>query len=149
LKVILKEDVKGLGKKDEMVNASTGYAKNFLFPKGFAIEANVANINEIDLKNKAGKAKKDKEVQEARNLKEKFKEFEVVIKAKAGDSEKLFGSVTSKDIAEKLEEIYKIKIDKKKILLDEAIKSTGVKHVDVKLYPKIIAKLKVKIEKVQ
>jgi large subunit ribosomal protein L9 len=147
MKVILKSDVKGLGKKDDMVNASVGYAKNYLFPRNLAVEANVANMNEMDQKKKANKAKKDNELKDAKELKDKIKSLEIIIKAKAGEGERLFGSITAKDIAETLESSNGIKIDKKKILLKEAIKSIGYTTVDIKLYPKVIAKLKVKIEK--
>ncbi|MEN8904665.1 MAG: 50S ribosomal protein L9 [Clostridiales bacterium] len=147
MKVILKDDVQGLGKKDDMVNAKNGYAKNYLFPKGLAIEANLSNLNDVKQKNKASKAKKDSEIQEAKALKEQFKKYEITIKSKAGEGNKLFGSVTNKDIAEKLLEVYKVKVDKKKVLMNEGIKSLGDVTVDIKLYPKIIAKLKVKIER--
>jgi large subunit ribosomal protein L9 len=146
LKVILKEDVKGLGKKDEMVNAKDGYARNFLFPKGLAVEANPKNLNEMNVKNKSKETKQEMAVGGAKKMAEKISNVLLTIKAKAGEKEKLFGSITSSDIAEVLLKEHKLKIDKKKIVLSEPIKSLGDKEVDIKLYTGVTAKLKIKIE---
>lgn len=146
MKIILKQDVKGLGKAGSMVNASDGYARNFLIPKGLAVEATAANINEMESKKEAERKKSERELAAAKGLAEKIKSIVLVIKAKTGENGKLFGSITSKDIAEKLKSNYKIEIDKKKIELDEAIKSTGNFEVEIKLYPGVNSKLTVKVE---
>lgn len=146
MKVILKQDVKGLGKKEDLVNVSDGYARNFLFPRGLAAEANAANINIMNTKKEAEKTKKDRELAQARELAQKLKDMEVVIKAKSGENGKLFGSITSKDISDALKKDFKLDIDKKKIVMPEPIKSTGTVELDVKLYPEVSSKLKVRIE---
>ncbi len=146
MKVILKQDVKGLGKKEDLVNVSDGYARNFLFPKGLAAEANAANINIMNTRKEAEKTRKDRELAQARELAQKLKDMEVVIKAKSGENGKLFGSITSKDISDALKKDFKLDIDKKKIVLPEPIKSTGTIELDVKLYPEVSGKLRVRIE---
>ncbi len=146
MKVILKQDVKGLGKKESLVEVSDGYARNFLFPKGLAVEASASNINVMNTKKEAEKTKKDRELAEAKALAEKLNAVTVVIKTKAGDNGKLFGSITSKEISEKLKSQHKLDVDKKKMHLEEAIKSIGTTTVDVKLYPGVSAKLTVKVE---
>lgn len=146
MKVILKQDVKSLGKKESVVNVSDGYARNFLFPKGLAVEASTSNINVMNTKKEAEKHRKDKELAEAKALAAKINETTVVIKTKAGENGKLFGSITSKDIAERLKEQHKLDIDKKKINMEEAIKAIGTTGVDIKLYPGVSAKLTVKVE---
>jgi len=146
MKVILKQDVKGLGKKDEMCEVSDGYARNYLLPRGLAVEANAAAINEMNIKKEAEKARKGKELAKARELAAKIGTLTVVIKAKAGENGKLFGSITSKEIADKLKSEYNIEVDKRKIQLQDALKSLGTFELDVKLYPEVSAKLKVKIE---
>ena len=146
MKVILKQDVKGLGKKEDLVNVSDGYARNFLLPKGLAAEANAANINIMNTKKEAEKTKKDRELAQARELVKKLKDIEVVIRTKSGENGKLFGSITSKDISDKLKNDFKLDIDKKKIVLPEPLKSTGTVELDVKLYPEVSGKLRVRIE---
>ena len=146
MKVILKQDVKGLGKKEEIVNVSDGYARKFLLPKGLAVEATEANLNIMKTKKEAEKTKKEKELLAAKALAEKLKDITVVIRTKAGENGKLFGSITSKDISEKLKSDFNIDIDKKKINLQEPIKSLGVSEVEVKVYPEISTKMTVKIE---
>jgi len=146
MKVILKEDVKGLGKKEDMVEVSAGYARNFLLPKGLVVEASADNINVMKTKKAAENRKKEKEFAEAEALAEKLEGKTVVIKTKAGENGKLFGSITSKDIADKLKSDLKITVDKKKINLPDAIKSLGSTEVEVKVYPKVSAKVTVKIE---
>jgi len=148
MKVILKQDVKGLGKKDEMHEVSDGYARNFLLPKGLAVEANAANINEMNTKKEAEKARKQKELAKAKELAKEIGSITVVIKAKAGENGKLFGSITSKEIADKLKSDHNIEVDKRKIQLPDALKSLGTFELDVKLYPEVSSKLKVKIEQV-
>jgi large subunit ribosomal protein L9 len=146
MKVILKQDVKGLGKKESMFEVSDGYARNFLFPKGLAVEATASNVNVMKTRTDAEKSKKDRELAQAKALADKLKETTVTLKVKAGENGKLFGSITSKDIADKLKSSANLDIDKKKINLSEAMKSIGTYDVEVKLYPEVSAKLKVKIE---
>lgn len=146
MKVILKQDVKNLGKKESMINVSDGYARNFLIPRGLAVEATKENVNIMKTKNQAEKAKKKKELQEAEKLAAKLKDVKVTFKTKAGENGKLFGSITSKDISEKLKSDFKIDIDKRKINLSDAIKSLGTTEVEVKVYPKVSAKLTVTVE---
>lgn len=146
MKVILKEDVKGLGKKESMVEVSDGYARNFLLPKGLAVEANSSNMNVMKSKQEAEKTKKAKELASAKALAEKLKDITLVIRTKAGENGKLFGSITNKDISDKLKADFKLDVDKKKINMHDAIKSLGTTEVEVKLYPEVSAKLAVKIE---
>lgn len=145
MKVILKADVKGVGKKGDVVNASDGYARNFLFPKNLAEEATAGNLKTHSLiKEKEAKLKAE-ELADAKKLADKIGGLTVSIKVKTGDNGKVFGSVTSKDVSEALEAEHGIKIDKKKIDIKEAIKITGVYTVDVKVYPEVVGKLKVNI----
>lgn len=146
MKVILKEDVKGLGKKESMHEVSDGYARNFLFPRGIAVEASSANINVMNTRKEAEKNKKAKELQQAKDLAEKLKEITVVFKSKAGESGKLFGSITSKDVSDKLLKEHKLDIDKKKINMPDALKSLGTYEAEVKLYPGVSGKLSIKVE---
>ncbi len=146
MKVILKQDVKGLGKKEDMVNVSDGYARNFLFPKNIAVEASATNINVMNTKKEAEKSKKDRELAHARELAAKIKDTVVVIKTKAGENGKLFGSITSKDIADRLKADHNLDIDKKKIVMHDAIKALGTTELEVKLYPEVSTRLTVKLE---
>jgi large subunit ribosomal protein L9 len=144
MKVILKQDVKGLGKKEDMVNVSDGYARNFLFPRGLAAEATANNINEMNTKKAAEKSRKERELAQAKELAKKVAGITVVIKSKSGENGKLFGSITSKDISDKLKSDFGFDIDKKKIVLPEPIKALGTTEVEVKLYPEVSTKLTVK-----
>lgn len=146
MKVILLKDVKGLGKEGDLVNSKDGYARNFLFPKDLAIEATPGNLKKWEDKNRQLEEKKQEEIKEANLLKEKIENLTVDIKAKGGSAGKLFGSITSQDIATALNAQHKIDIDKRKIELKDNIKTTGIKEVDVKLYPEISAKLKINVE---
>jgi len=146
MKVILKQDVKGLGKAEDLVDVSDGYARNFLFPRGLAAEASASNINIMKTKKEAEKSRKDRELAQAKELAARLKDVVVTIRTKSGDNGKLFGSITSKDISDQLKKSYNIDIDKKKIVLPEPIKSIGNFEVDVKLYPEVSGKLAVKIE---
>jgi large subunit ribosomal protein L9 len=147
MKVILKQDVKGLGKKEDMVEVSPGHARNYLIPRGIAVEASSDNINVMKTKKQAEKKKKEREFEKAQHMAEKIKAITLVIKAKSGENDKLFGSITGKDISEKLKKEFGIDIDKRKLELEESIKSLGPVEVNVRLYPEVIAKLKVLIEK--
>jgi len=146
MKVILLQDVKGLGKKGEVINASDGYARNFLFPKKVAAEATEGNMKTLKEQKTSQEMKKQQEIEEAKDLAKKIEKSPIEITAKAGDGGRLFGSVTSKDLAEALEKQYKIKIDKRKIVLPEPIRELGVRHIEIKIHPGVVGKLKVSIK---
>lgn len=145
MKVILKADVKGLGKKGDIVNTSDGYARNYLFPKGVATEATEGNLKAQEAFKAKEAKKKAEEEQIARELAKKISSLTITINVKTGENGKLFGSITSKDISEELKNQHGIDFDKKKFVLDEAIKTAGEYTVEVKVYPEISAKLKVVI----
>jgi len=145
MKVILQQDIKGTGKKGQIIQVSDGYARNFLLPKGLAIEASTGNLNALKTKKEAEEHRKEREKQEAQKLAEKLSGLTVTVKAKAGENGKLFGSITSKEIADVLEKQHHVKIDKKKINLTEPIKTLGALTVDVRVYPEISASLKVEV----
>ncbi len=145
MKVILKEDIKGVGKKDEIINASDGYARNYLLPKKLAVLADAGNMNILNSKKASEQHKKDLELEEAKKIQEKMKTIIVKVKTKAGENGKTFGSITSKEIAENLETQYKIKVDKKKITLNEPIKALGNYIVNVKLFEGVMGKLTVSV----
>lgn len=146
MKVILNQDVKGQGKKGQLVEVSDGYARNFLLPKGLAKEATNSNINILKGKKESLEYKIKTETDEAKAIAEKMKEIKVSLKAKAGANGKLFGSVTSKDVAEELTKQHHIKLDKKKFVLpDGGIKTLGTTIVDVKIYTGIVGKLSVEV----
>lgn len=145
MKVILLEDVKSLGKKDDIVTVNDGYARNFVLPKKLGIEATSKNLNDLKLK-KSNEAKLAKEQLEAAQAFAKEMEAdEVVLSIKAGEGGRTFGSVSTKEIAQGYKEQCGKEIDKKKIILPEAIKSFGVFEVSVKLHPSVTGKLKVKV----
>lgn len=146
MKVILKEDVKNLGKKGQMVEASDGYARNYLIPKGLAVQANSANINEMKLKQKAEQQRKENELDNAKKLAERLKGVIVTIKGKAGENGRLYGAVTNTDIAEALKKQYNVDIDKRKIHLSEPIKAVSANDVEISLYPEVSATITVKVE---
>lgn len=145
MKVILKADIKGVGKKNEVINASDGYARNFLFPKNLAVEANAENMSKLKAQNEATQFKKDTEKEDAKKVAEKLTKIMVKIQVKAGENGKIFGGVSAKDISENLEKQYSIKIDKKKIDLKETIKTLGVHNVDAKLYEGVSGKIKIDV----
>ena len=145
MKVILKADIKGVGKKDEVINASDGYARNFLFPKNLAVEANAENMSKLKAKQDSNAFKKSQEKQEAERIADKLSKILLKIQVKAGENGKRFGGVSSKEIAENLEKQYQIKIDKKKIDLKDAIKTLGTFSVDIKLFEGVAGKLKVDV----
>lgn len=144
MKVILKQDVKSLGKKGELVNASDGYARNFLFPKGLAIEANAAAMNEFNNKESAKKFHKAEEVKAAQELADKLNGKTFSLKAKAGANGKLFGSVTSKDVAAKIKQDLSVDIDKRKIVMED-MKAFGTVEAEIKVYQGISAKVFVQV----
>ena len=145
MKVILKADIKGVGKKNEVINASDGYARNFLFPKNLAVEANAENMSKLQAQKDSTQFRKDTEKEDAKKVAEKLTKIMVKVEVKAGENGKIFGGVSAKDIAENLEKQHKIKIDKKKVDLKETIKTLGVHLVDVKLYEGVSGKIKVDV----
>ena len=145
MKVILKADIKGVGKKDEVINASDGYARNFLFPKNLAVEANSENMSKLKAKQYSNSFKKSQEKEEAEKIADKLSKILLKMRVKAGENGKIFGGVSSKDIAENLDKQYKIKIDKKKIDLKETIKTLGVFNIEIKLYEGVVGKLKIDV----
>ena len=145
MKVILLADIKGVGKKDEVINSSDGYARNFLFPKKLAVEANSENMSKLKAKNDSNAYKKSLEKEAAEELAQKIKGILLKISVKTGENGKIFGSITSKEIADNLKEQYKIEIDKKKIDLKEPIKTLGSFEVNIKLYEGVIGKLKMQM----
>ena len=143
--VILNRDVKGTGKAGDIVKVSDGYARNMLIPKGYAKEATEGNVRNLEKQKAIAAEKKAEEKAEAQALAEKINERSVTIKTKAGEGGRIFGSITSKDIADALADQHKLTVDKKKIQLDNPIKQTGELKVDIKLYPEVMAKLKVTV----
>lgn len=145
MKVILNQDIKGQGKKGQLVEVSDGYARNFLLPKKLASEANNTNINILNGKNESEAYRKQVALEEATAQKEKMEKVEVRLTAKAGENGKLFGSITSKDVAEALTMQHHIKIDKKKFVIPDGIKMLGTTNVEVKIHPGVVATLKVTV----
>jgi len=145
MKVILTQDVKSLGKKGQVIDASDGYARNFLLPKKIAVLADAANMNELKTKQEANKYKKDMSMAAAKEVAEKMKNFQITFKLKAGENGKIFGSVTSKDIADELNKKYYVEVDKKKVMLSDAIKNLGTYNVEIKLFEGISGTLKVNV----
>lgn len=145
MKVILTQDVKGQGKKGDLINVSDGYATNFLFPKGLAKEASKQALNELEGKRGAEQYRRNLEEEKARNIAERMKQITVKLSAKAGAGGKLFGSVTSKDVAEALKAQYNIDVDKRKIDLKDGIKNCGTFDVPVRLYTGITGTFKVSV----
>ncbi|MCI5534316.1 MAG: 50S ribosomal protein L9 [Firmicutes bacterium] len=141
--VILNRDIKGTGKAGDVVNVSDGYARNMLLPKGYATEATEGNIRSLEKQKAIAAEKKAEEKAAAQQTAEKIGKVSVEIKTKAGEGGRIFGSITSKDIADALKAQHNITVDKKKILLDSPIKQTGEMTVEIKLYTDVNAKLKV------
>ncbi len=146
MKVILKKDVKDLGKKDEMVNVSDGYGKNYLLPRGIAIEATEGNINEMKNKQAAAEAKLKKEKDNALNLAKELEGKVLKVSVKAGANGKLFGALTTKDVSDAFKKQYGLDVDKKKIAIDDAIKTTGRYNATVKVYAGIAASVTLEVE---
>lgn len=146
MKVILNKDVKGLGKKGDVVEASDGYARNFLIPKKVASEATEGNVKSLNMKKRAEEEKLKEELNDAKKLAKVLEGVKVEIYTKAGEGGRLFGSVTSKEIAENLKKKFKIDIDKRKINLKDPIKTLGTTNVEVKIHPKVKAKLSVNVK---
>ena len=145
MKILLLSDVKGQGKKGEIIEVNDGYARNFLIKKGLAKEANAAVINETNQKNAAEAKKRQMELDAAKAMAKELEGKIVDIKVKCGETGKLFGAVTAKEISEKLEKMG-FNVDKKKVVLKENLKSVGLFDVDLKLYQGVISKIKVKVD---
>jgi len=145
MKVVLLQDVKSIGKKDQLVNVSDGYARNFLFPRKLAKEATAGAINDVKTKEAAKAHHKQEEINAANELKAKIDGKIVALKAKAGKEGKLFGAVTSKDVDSEIKKQFGVEVDKKKLVMDD-IKVFGSYDCTVKLYPEIAAKITVKVE---
>lgn len=145
MKVILLDDIKGVGKKEQIINASDGYARNFLFPKKLALEATKENMARLEAKKKSEADKKQDELNEARAAADRLNELTVKISVKTGDNGRLFGSVTNKEVAQALNEQHGVAMDKKKIVLTEPIKAVGTYSADIKLHQKVTAKIALEI----
>ena len=149
MKVILLKDIKGTGKKNEVKEVSDGYARNFLLPKKLAVPADNTNMKELNEKNKSIENKAQKEYEAAVELGKRMEELNVVIYSKAGDGGRLFGSITSKDIAEQIKKQHNIEVDKRKITLDEPIRVLGSRFVDIKIHQKVTTKIRVDVKEKQ
>ena len=145
MKVILKQDIKGVGKKDQIINAADGYARNYLFPKNLAVPADTGNMNNLKAKMDSETFRKGEDLKASKALAEKMKDITIQFKVKAGENGRLFGAITAKEIAEALKKDYDIVVDKKKIMLSESIKVAGVTKVDIKLNEGVVAKLSVMV----
>jgi large subunit ribosomal protein L9 len=141
MKVILKQDVKGIGKMDEVVNVSPGYARNFLFPRGLAVEADEVQMRELQKRNAVIERKGEKALAEAKVLAERITNAPVTIHAKAGAGSKLYGSITAQDISDAIKAQTKVEVDKRKIHIVEPIKAAGTHTVPVKLHRDVTADL--------
>lgn len=146
MKVILQQDIRGKGKRGQMIEVSDGYARNYMLPRKMAIEATPDNVNTMRMTDRANAEKRQREREEAFALSNRLKDMTVVVKAKGGGAGRLFGSVTTQEIADALKQTYDITLDKRKIVLDEQIKTVGTYTVRCKLGYEITADLKIKIE---
>lgn len=148
MKVILLQDVKKIGKKGDVVDTSDGYARNFLFPRKLAEEANDANLHILNNKKENERKQKLAELEAAQNVAKELKGKVIKISAKAGEGGKLFGAITSKEVAKLINDQYKVQVDKKKIVMD-TIKVAGGYEIEVKLYPEVSTKMRVVVEQQQ
>ncbi|MCK0469807.1 50S ribosomal protein L9 [Halalkalibacter sp. APA_J-10(15)] len=144
MKVIFLEDVKGKGKKGETKNVSEGYARNYLLPNNLAVEATQGNVKNLEAQKKSKQKKEDEELKAAQDYKAELEALTVEIKAKAGEGGRLFGAVSTKQIAETLKKMKK-KVDKRKIMLDDPIRALGYTNVPIKIHPEVIATVKVHV----
>ncbi len=147
MKVILNADVQGKGKKGQVVSVSDGYARNFLFPKKLAVEANAANLNAAEKAKRTDEHRRQVELENARALAEKLKEVKVIVKAKCGEGTRLFGSVTTQELAAAIKEQFGYDIDKKKIVLDAPVKELGEYTALVRVYTDVATEIGFKVEK--
>lgn len=145
MKVILTQDVKGVGRKDQILEVNDGYARNFLIPKKLGVQASTANLALLKSKQDSRDFKRQEDKKDAEQIKEKLEKIRLDIKVKSGENGKIFGGVTSKEISDVLKDKYSINIDKKKIELKETIKTVGITTVDIKLFEGVIGKVKVNV----
>ncbi|NLK38150.1 MAG: 50S ribosomal protein L9 [Epulopiscium sp.] len=145
MKIILLQDVKNVGKKGQLVEASEGYAKNFLIPRKLGVEATKSNLNDFELKKKSEEKRKQEELAEAQRIGKELEEKVVTISVKTGENGKLFGSVTNKEVAEEIIRQTGIKLDKKKVSIGDPIKMLGERTATVKLHPKVTVEVTIKI----
>ncbi|GAB6153409.1 50S ribosomal protein L9 [Desulfosporosinus burensis] len=145
MKVILQTDVKGTGKKGQILEVADGFARNFLFPKKLAIEATTGNIQDVSHKKAVEQRRKEKEKEDAIKLGDKLNALLIEVKTKTGEGGRLFGSVTSKEIAEALKKQHNVEVDKRKLEIKEPIKTLGSFEVYVKVHPEVVAKLQVHV----
>lgn len=144
MKVILKEDIQGVGKAGQIINVKDGYARNFLFPKGLALIADEKNLKLLEYQKKKFEEEAKKKRQDAESIAERLSGIQITIKAKAGEDQKLFGSITPKDIAEALQK-EGFSIDKKQIIISEPVKRLGEYEVEVKLHTNLTTKFKINV----
>ena len=145
MKVILLQDVKSLGKKGEIVNVSDGYARNMILPKKLGVEANSKNMNDLKLQNQHAEKVAQENLDAAKKLADELAGMQVQVKIKVGSDGRIFGSVSTKEIAQAAKEQLNLELDKKKMQLSEGLKSLGVHEVPIKLHPKVTATLRVKV----
>jgi large subunit ribosomal protein L9 len=149
VKVIFLEDVRGVGKKGQLLDVSDGHARNYLLPKKLAVEATKSNLNELAAKERAAETKNKRELEKALKIAESFKDKVLVISVKSGEKGKLYGSVTNKEIAAAILEQIGVNIDKKKITLSETIKSTGEKQAFVKVHSEVTVEITIDVRGVE
>lgn len=144
MKVILTSDIKNVGKKDDLIEVSDGYARNFLFPKKLAIEANDSNLNTLNYKKEKKRQAHVQKVEEFQQIAKNIKGKEIIIKTKIGNNGKLFGSITSKDICNEINSLFNLNLDKKKISFDQ-VKALGNYPISIKLYPEVSVNMVLKV----
>ncbi|MFW6146877.1 MAG: 50S ribosomal protein L9 [Thermodesulfobacteriota bacterium] len=145
MKIILMQDFESLGYEGDTADVARGYARNYLIPKGIAIEASEANLKALEMRRKKILAKRAKDKEEAERVKDKLSEISLKMKVKAGEADKLYGSVTSRDIAQQLE-AQGVEVDRRKIVLDEPIRSLGEFQIPIKIHPEVVATITVVLE---
>ncbi len=145
MKVILLQDVKSLGKKDEIVDVSDGYARNMILPKKLGVEANAQNLNDLKLRSQQTERAAQEQLENARQLADELSDKSVEIKIRAGEGGKTFGSVSTKEIAAAAKDQLGLELDKKKMILAEPIKAIGTYEIDIRLHPKVTAQLRVNV----
>ena len=144
--VILKKDIKGTGKAGDVIKVSPGYARNMLIPRGLAVEATEGNVRNLEKQKQIQRENEAEEKAKAEKIADKLSKENIEIKTKAGEGGRLFGSITNKDISEAIQEQLGIKIDRRKIVLDNPIKELGQVSVEVKLYPEVTGKFIVEVK---
>ncbi|MBE0477638.1 50S ribosomal protein L9 [Candidatus Aerophobetes bacterium] len=147
MKVILRENVENLGSTHNIVDVSDGYARNFLIPKGLALQATASELKKWEERKRISEQKSEREIFKARRVEEKLKDITLVIERDVGEEGKLFGSVTTQDIAERIINKFNLPIDHRKIVLDEPIRVIGIREIFIKLHPQVEIPLKVEVTK--